>query len=82
MKKINKKRTGFERRRFSYTAHSPERRGGADRRANKPERGIDSISDTILRRHVDSILAEAQRNGGTASEILSKLPALVWLPFQ
>jgi hypothetical protein len=80
MKKIDEMWTGFERRRFSYTAYSPERRGGADRQTNKPERVINSINDTILRRH-DSILVEAQRNGGTASEVLSKLQDLYSCPF-
>ncbi len=83
MKKINEMRTGFDRRQFSYTAYSPERRKGANRRANEQELFINRITDDILNRYVNDILEEAKkRNVTDSSEILSKMPASVWLPFQ
>lgn len=82
MKKTDDIWTGVERRRFSYTAHSPERRGGADGRKNGPECVINRITDATLKRYVNSILEEAERKNVMASKILSKLPASVWLPFQ
>lgn len=74
--------TGFERRRFSYTAYSPERRGGANGHKNEPQCVIKRISETTLKKYVDSLLEEAKKKEITASEVLSKLPASVWLPFQ
>lgn len=41
--KIAEQRDGVERRRFSYTAHIPERRSGRDRR--KDEAPLQTIDD-------------------------------------
>jgi hypothetical protein len=83
MKKTNEIWTGFERRRFSYTAHSPERRAGVSKHENERECLINQITDLTLKRYVDSILEQAEKKEETdASKILFKLPASIWLPFQ
>lgn len=48
------RRSGFDRREFTYTQHIPERRRGADRRGDPDRRnGFDQRSSPMGRRYMD-----------------------------
>jgi hypothetical protein len=52
------RRSGIDRRQFSYSEHIPERRSGADRRSGKDRR-----SGGDRRKRIEHVISVERRNG-------------------
>jgi hypothetical protein len=68
------RRSGMDRRRFSYSAHIPERRQGLDRRSGRDRRRLMSITERRTRNRVSGPWGKTGR-GIERRIALKRLPA-------